>query len=163
MKAYESRTNSWGMKWLVNWLTNWQLAKQVCSLCESYVINNNATHWCTEFKICCDVMCKRTFANCSRTFVNTSQSSKKLFFAKYCTYASENGIQMYLSKSILVVMNYKMRHNENQPVMRPAKHSLTWLDRFFCYYLWLQKNRKTRSGHARLLASVAIEEGLVSI
>ena len=43
-----------------------------------------------------------------------------------------------------VVMNYKMRHNMN----RPARYSL---------------NRKTRSGHARLCARIAMEEGLLSV
>ena len=31
------------------------------------------------------------------------------------------------------------------------------------WYLWWQKNRKTRSGHARLHARVAMEEGLLSV
>ena len=47
-----------------------------------------------------------------------------------------------------MVINYKMRHNKNQP----ARYSLVW-------YLWWQKNRKTWSGHARL----AMEEGLLSV
>ena len=51
-----------------------------------------------------------------------------------------------------VVMNYKMRHNKN----RPVRYSLVW-------YLWWQNNGKTRSGHARLHARVAIEEGLLIV
>ena len=38
--------------------------------------------------------------------------------------------QMYLSENLLgvnlVVMNYKIRHNKNQPAMRPARYSLAW-------------------------------------
>ena len=61
------------------------------ALCEDigYVINDNATHSCTEFKMCGDVTCKRTFAKCSRifvkcswTFANSLQSWGK-FFASY--------------------------------------------------------------------------------
>ena len=51
-----------------------------------------------------------------------------------------------------VVMNYKMRHNKNWP----ARYSLVW-------YLWWQKNGKTRSGHARLHARIAMEEDLLSV
>ena len=57
-----------------------------------------------------------------------------------------------LSEVSPVVMNYKMRHNKN----RPARYSLVW-------YLWWQKNGKTQSGHARLHARVAMEEGLLSV
>ena len=70
---------------------------------------------------------------------------------------------MYFSAENLtvnpVVMNYKIRYNEN----RPSRYSLTWPDCFFCYYLWWQKNRKTWSGHARLCARVAMEEGFLSV
>ena len=51
-----------------------------------------------------------------------------------------------------VVMNYKMRQNKN----RPARYSLVW-------YLWWQKNGKTRSGNAMLHARVAMEQGLLSV
>ena len=75
--------------------------------------------------------------------------------------------QMYFSKNILgvnpVVINYKIRHNNNRSVTRPARNSLEWPDHFFRYYLWWQKNGKTRSGYERLHARVAMEEGLLSV
>ena len=75
--------------------------------------------------------------------------------------------KMYFSENLPgvnpVVMTYKIRHNKNRPATRPTRSSLVWPDRFFCYYLWWQKNRKTRSGHARLRARVTIEEGLLSV
>ena len=64
---------------------------------------------------------------------------------------------MYLSVENLpevyspVAMNYKMRHNKN----RPARYNLVW-------HLWWQINGKTQSGHERLNARVAMEEGLLS-
>ena len=68
---------------------------------------------------------------------------------------------MYFSENLLgvnpVVMNYKIRHSKN----RPVRYSPVWPDRFFGY-LWWQKNG-TRSGHARLNARVAMEEGLLSV
>ena len=71
---------------------------------------------------------------------------------------------MYFSSENLpgvnpVVINYKIRHNKN----RLVRYSLAWPDCFFRYYLWWQKNGKTRSGHARLRARVATEEGLHSV
>ena len=42
-------------------------------------------------------------------------------------------------------------------------YSFAWPDHFFHYYLWWQKNGKTQSGHARLHARVAMEEGLLSV
>ena len=67
--------------------------------------------------------------------------------------------QVYFSAENLsgvnpMVMNYKIRHNKNWQV----RYSLAWPDHFFCNYLWWQKNGKTRSGHARLHARVAMEE-----
>ena len=64
---------------------------------------------------------------------------------------------MYVSAENLpevspVVMNYKMRHNKNWP----ARYSLMW-------YLWWQNNGKTRAGHVRLHARVAIEEALLTV
>ena len=59
-------------------------------------------------------------------------------------------------------MNYKMRHNKN----RPARDSLAvWPDHFsvISIILWWQKNGKTQSGHARLRARVAMEEGLLNV
>ena len=42
---------------------------------------------------------------------------------------------MYFSENLPginpVVMNYKIRHNKNQPATRPARYSLVWPDRFF--------------------------------
>ena len=52
-------------------------------------------------------------------------------------------------------MNYKIRYSKNQPAMRPV-----WPDHFF-HYFWWQKNGKTRSAHARLHTTVAMEEGSV--
>ena len=74
---------------------------------------------------------------------------------------------MYSSKNILgvnpVMMNYKTRCNKNRPATRPARYTLVWPDRFFGYSLWWQKNRKKRSGHVRLRAKVAMEEGLLTV
>ena len=79
-------------------------------------------------------------------------------------YAFENGMtNVFLTwKDIpgvnTVLMNYKIRHNKKyRPTMRPARYSVAWPDRFFCYYLWWQKNGKTWTEHAR----VAMEEGLL--
>ena len=41
-------------------------------------------------------------------------------------------------------------------------YSLAWPNCFF-HYLWWQKNGKTRSGHARLHARVAMEGGLLNV
>ena len=79
----------------------------------------------------------------------------------------KNGITNVFSENLLgvnpVVMNYKIRHNKNRPTTRPARYRLLWSDHFFCYYLWWKKNGKTWSGHARLHARVAMEEGLLSV
>ena len=61
-----------------------------------------------------------------------------------------------------MIMNYKMRHNKNQP----ARDSLVWpLARpFFPLLIFVVADEwKTRSGHARLRARVAMEEGLLSV
>ena len=76
--------------------------------------------------------------------------------------------QMYFSAENLpgvnpVVMNYKIRHSKNQTATRPARYSLMLPDLFSRYHLWWQKNGKTRSGHVRLHARVAMEEGLLSV
>ena len=60
------------------------------------------------------------------------------------------------------VMNYNIRPNKNRPATRPVKHSLALLDHFF-HYLWWQKNWQTRYGHVKLHASVAMEEGFLSV
>ena len=62
-----------------------------------------------------------------------------------------------------VVMNYKIIHSKNRLAMRPVRYSLAWPDLFSRYYLCWQKNRKTRSGHARLHARVVMQEGLLSV
>ena len=53
----------------------------------------------------------------------------------------------------------EMRYNKNQPV----RYSLVSPDHFSVITLWWQKNRKTQSGHVRLHARVAMEEGLLSV
>ena len=60
-----------------------------------------------------------------------------------------------------VMMNYKMRHNKS----RPARDSLVWPDHFFPLLIFVvaEKWKNTRSGHARLRARVAMEEGLLSV
>ena len=55
-----------------------------------------------------------------------------------------------------VVMNYKMRHNKNQP----ARDSPVWPDHFSVV---VAENGKIWSVHARLRARVAMEEGLLSV
>ena len=59
-----------------------------------------------------------------------------------------------------VLMNYKIRHSKNRPAARPVMYSHALPNRFSHYYLWWLKNGKTWSGHARLHARVAMEEGL---
>ena len=70
---------------------------------------------------------------------------------------------MYFSKNIpgvnLVVMNYKIRHNKNQPATRPARYSLRGQSAFSVIIC----GGKTRSGHARLRARVEMEEGSFSV
>ena len=56
-----------------------------------------------------------------------------------------------------MVMNYKIRHKN-----RPARYSLAWPDAFPLLFVVAEK-QKTRSGHARLRARVAMEEGLLSV
>ena len=57
-------------------------------------------------------------------------------------YASENGMtNVFLKKYFSVnpvVMNYKLRHNKNQP----ARYSLAWPDRFFHYYFVMAEKWK---------------------
>ena len=62
-----------------------------------------------------------------------------------------------------VVMKYKIRHSKNRTATRPARYSLVLPDLFSRYHLWWQKNGRTRSGHARVRARVAMEEGLLSV
>ena len=78
---------------------------------------------------------------------------------------SKTDWQMYFSDNLRgvnpVVMNYKMRHNKNDKAKR---HSLAWPDCFFFYYLCMvAENGKTRSGHVRLWANIAMEECLHSV
>ena len=74
---------------------------------------------------------------------------------------------MYFSENLPgvnpVMMNYKKRHNKNMPAMRPVRYSLAWPDHFSVITCKGRKNRKTRSGHVRLHARVAIEESLLSV
>ena len=73
---------------------------------------------------------------------------------------------MYFSENLPginpVVMNYKIRHNKNWPAMRPARYSLVWPDRFSITICGGIKTEK-QSGHVRLRARVATEEGLLSV
>ena len=54
---------------------------------------------------------------------------------------------MYFSENLQgfnpVMMNYKIRRNNNWPVTMPARYSLEQLDHFFHYYFWWQKMEKT--------------------
>ena len=58
-----------------------------------------------------------------------------------------------------VTINYKMRHNKNQP----AKYSLARPYHFSVIICGGRKTEKTHSGHARLRARVAMEESLLSV
>ena len=59
-----------------------------------------------------------------------------------------------------MMMNYKMRHNKNWP----ARDIVLCGQTIFPLLLFVvRKKGKARSGHARLSARVAMEEGLVSV
>ena len=74
---------------------------------------------------------------------------------------------MYYSKNLLtvnpVVMNYKIRHNKNRPVTRPERYSLAWPDHFSVIVICSGRKMVKQSGHVRLYARVAMEEGLLSV
>ena len=74
---------------------------------------------------------------------------------------------MFFSAEILhsleisrMVMNYKIRHIKNWP----ERDSLVWPDHFVPLLIFVVAEKwKTWSGHARLRARVAMEEGLLSV
>ena len=56
-----------------------------------------------------------------------------------------------------VVMNYKMRHNKNQP----ARDSLVWPDHFSVINICGGRETENMVGHARLRARAAMEGFLI--
>ena len=78
-------------------------------------------------------------------------------------YTSKNGMTKYYSVQRIFRLIQGWWTTRQDIIRISQRGSLVWLDCFFLYYLWLQKNEKTQSGHTRLCARVAMEEGLLSV